>query len=198
MLILDAWWCHLDKGFREWLASKYPWILLLFVPKACTPVAQPMDLGAIAKIKGLLRKMYGKWVIELVRGQLGRGVAASAIQVPADVPTLKKQLLEWLSQGVERLRQDPEGLVHCWASTTLLCAWERATQMEAVRRVAELFPDAPDAPADAQVEIIVEEDAEAGTMGLALMEGAGEEEWQEMVDWAAVETATGQGSSSGA
>ena len=51
---------------------------------------------------------------------------------------------------------------------------------------------------DAQVEIIVEEDAEAGTMGLALMEGAGEEEWQEMVDWAAVEAATGQGSSSGA
>ena len=51
-----------------------PWLRLIYVPACCTPVAQPMDAGIIAILKGHLRKLYGKWVVQLTVNQLARGV----------------------------------------------------------------------------------------------------------------------------
>ena len=65
ILIIDCWWGWLDSSFRSWLKEKYPWIRLVFVPANCTPIAQPMDAGIIAKLKGKLRKLYGSWVCDL-------------------------------------------------------------------------------------------------------------------------------------
>ena len=39
----------------EIVRRAYPWIRLLFCPGSCTPVGQPMDAGAFAKLKVLLR-----------------------------------------------------------------------------------------------------------------------------------------------
>jgi len=55
VLIVDCWWGWLDASFRDFVKRNYPWIRLLFVPAGCTPVAQPMDAGIIAKVKGILR-----------------------------------------------------------------------------------------------------------------------------------------------
>ena len=68
---------------RSGSPPKYPWIRLLFVPARCTPVAQPMDAGIIAKIKGLLRKLYGAWVVFLTQEQLKKGTKPEEIKVPA-------------------------------------------------------------------------------------------------------------------
>ena len=38
VLILDTWWGWLH--IVPWIKQKYPWIRLIFVPAACTPVAQ--------------------------------------------------------------------------------------------------------------------------------------------------------------
>ena len=40
---------------------------------------------------------YGSFVMKIVQEQLAAGTAASAAEVPTDVPTCKKNLLEWLS-----------------------------------------------------------------------------------------------------
>ena len=87
ILILDCFWGWLY--IVPWIKKKYPWIRLVFVPGSCTPVAQPMDRGVIAKIKAILRRYYSTWVIELVRTQLGAGTPPEAIQVPSDVPTCR-------------------------------------------------------------------------------------------------------------
>ena len=83
--------------------------------------------------------------------------------------------------------------------TLLLKAWERTTQMEAVKKVSELFPEAD--TSDAVVTIVADtsavEDAEAGFCGVPIMETADEDAWEEYVPWAEVEAQTGQGSSSG-
>ncbi len=52
ILLVDCWWGWLDQDFRKWLHDKYPWILEVFVPARCTPVAQPDDAGIIAMLKG--------------------------------------------------------------------------------------------------------------------------------------------------
>ena len=61
VLLLDVWWGWLHDGFRSWLRQSYPWLLFLYVPAACTPIGQPMDMGIIAKIKAFLRAAYGRW-----------------------------------------------------------------------------------------------------------------------------------------
>tara|TARA_B110001450_G_C17456802_1_gene414415 strand:+ start:109 stop:525 length:417 start_codon:yes stop_codon:yes gene_type:complete len=62
LVLLDCWWAHFDAHFLQWVKVKYAWLRILFVPKGCTPVAQPMDLGIIAKIKGWLRRKYSAYV----------------------------------------------------------------------------------------------------------------------------------------
>ena len=216
VLIIDCWWGWLDAAFREWLAAEYPWIRLLFVPAACTPVAQPMDAGIIAKIKAILRRSYGRWVVALTQEQIKgvrrppieprpsapnqpplsshlshptAGVKPEDIKIPADVPTCKKNLFLWLSESVAQLNKDKPAIAHCWESTQLLRAWERDVQAEAARKVAELFPNYQ--AAGLAVDLTNTEDPEAGLAGAPFTEPEHEEEWEGLVDWAAVAAQTG-------
>ncbi len=217
IIIVDCWYGWLDAGFKAWVAEKYPWIRFIFVPAACTPVAQPMDAGIIAKIKGKLRKMYGSWVVKLTQEQIKNGVEPSAIKVPADVPTCKKNLFEWLSESVSLLNQDKEGVVHCWESTQLLRAWERKVQVEASQKVKKLFPNLVEVPTvdlggepdgdggardegsdgDGGARDEGSEDQQAGELGVPFTQTEDDEEWTGWVDWAAVEVQTGGAGSSG-
>ena len=139
VLIIDCWYGWLV--IIPWIKVKYPWIRVIVVPASCTPVAQPMDRGIIAKLKALLRKIYNKWVIRLVTMQLAAGTAPNAVKVPADVPTCKSNLLSWLSAIVDRMNEDRASVIHCWKETQLLRAWERSVQVEATSKLAELFPN---------------------------------------------------------
>ena len=75
---------QVDAGFAATLYGRgatwgtRPWLRLIYVPACCTPVAQPMDAGIIAILKGHLRKLYGKWVVQLTVNQLARGVRHDA------------------------------------------------------------------------------------------------------------------------
>ena len=205
VIIIDCWYGWIDASFREWVANKYPWIRFIYVPAACTPVAQPMDAGIIAKIKGKLRKLYGSWVIKLTQEQILKGIAPEAIKVPADVPTCKKNLFKWLSETVELLNQDKEGVVHCWEKTLLLRAWERKVQVEASSKVKELFPNMAHVPTvdldeepDGHMRDVGSEDEEAGELGVPFTQAEDEEEWQEWIDWEDAEKKSGGAGASGA
>ena len=183
ILLLDCWWGWLDKGFLDLIKAKHPWIRVLFVPAACTPVAQPMDAGIIAKIKGYLRRLYGRWACDATISQIKGGTEPKDVKIAADVKTCRKNLFLWLSQSVDCL--DKAGVIHCWKSTDLLRAWEREVQIEASKRVSELFGKDPD---DSGIVIDVsaggEPDSEAGCAGNAFVEvEAPEEEWMDWVDW---------------
>lgn len=176
ILILDCWWGWLDAGFRGWVKTKFPWIQLIFVPAGCTPVAQPLDAGVIAKIKAILRRHYGRWVMSLVKQQLlSQSPPCSnpgAVEVPADVQTCKGNLCIWLSDAMAQLNSDHAGIVHCWAETMLLRAWEHATQVEAAQRKGELFTVTEQ-----------EVDAEAGDLGLPFVQDEGQDEWEQYINW---------------
>lgn len=199
VLIVDCWWGWLDAAFKEWMKSKYPWIRLVFVPAACTPVAQPMDAGIIAKLKGKLRTLYGSWVCNLTQQQLRGGTKPEDIKVPADVPTCKKNLFEWLSLGVAQLNEDKAGIVHCWEKTDLLKAWDRATQVEASGKVKELFKNIDEVTINlANVHDTGTEDEEAGDLGVPFTQKEHDDEWIEWINWDEIEAQTGGGGSSSA
>ena len=131
--------------------------------------------------------MYNSWVIGLVTAQLGAGKAAGEVKVPSDIPTCKTNLFKWLSLAVDELNKDPAGIVHCWKETELLRAWEGAVQAEAAGRVNELFPNLSRGdylPTD------LEEDLEAGFMGLPFTQPETENEWEDQVNWDELERET--------
>jgi len=194
VLIIDCWWGWLD--IVAWIKAKYRWIRLLFVPARCTPVAQPMDRGIIAKIKGKLRTHYNKWVVHLTLTHLGNGGEPEGLKIPSDWPTLRYCLFTWLSHVVDELNADDEraGVAHCWEETQLLRAWERAVQVEAAGKALQLFPKLAKTEA-AQMAALVEEldertcddapesDEQAGYVGASFVQLEDEEEWVEWVDW---------------
>jgi len=78
-------------------------------------------------------------VVDLTQTQINSGVEPEEIKVPMDVVTCKNNLLEWLSQSVDRLNEDTSGVKHCWEKTELLRAWEHNVQVEASGKAKELF-----------------------------------------------------------
>ena len=153
-----------------------------------------MDAGIIAKIKAILRRFYGAWVVELTQMQIKSGVEPKDIKIPTDVPSCKKRLFEWLSQSSTELVKDKEGIIHCWAQTELLRAWTSSVQLEAVRKASDLFPNMTLEQPVTAVDITNTEDESAGNLGLAFTVPEAEDEWEGWVDWQQV-GAAGSGSS---
>lgn len=151
VVVVDTWWGWLEgkakkhrasAEFKSWLTKTYPWIRLIYVPAGCTPVAQPMDAGIIAKLKALLRKRYQAWVIKQTVDQITSGKDPSEIIIPSDVPTCKKNTFRWLSEVCAELNSMPRSnITHCWDTTKLTEAWTHDVQAEAASRVKELFPN---------------------------------------------------------
>ena len=133
VVLLDTWWGWLHEGFREWLRRSHPWLLFLYVPASCTTIGQPMDMGVMAKLKAYLRQCYGRWASCLVTSQLlGEGaVPPEQVDIPRDLPTLRRNLTEWRSASVKHANKDKAGIVHCWAQSGLLAAWEPASALAA-------------------------------------------------------------------
>ena len=78
------------------------------------------------------------------------------------------------------LNKDPAGIVHCWKETELLRAWEGPVQAEACGTDKKiLFPKWQGyyPPTD------LEEDLEAGFMGLPFTQPETEHEWEDQVNW---------------
>ena len=185
--MVDCWWGWLDQKFLDWVKVNFPYIRVVFVPACCTPVAlravaQPMDAGIIAIIKGILRRLYGRWACDLTVAQFKAGVQPGDIKIPSDVQTCKRNLFEWLSQCVSEI--DCSRVSHCWEQTELLRAWERLVQVEASQRVAELFNNSDGLAIDLTVG--GEEDQAAGDLGVPFVQPDDENEWESWIPWDAM------------
>jgi molybdopterin-guanine dinucleotide biosynthesis protein A len=141
-----------------------------------------------------MRKLYGSWACQLTQDQIKAGTKPEDIKVPCDVPTCKKNLFVWLSQTVDEMNKDKARVVHCWESTELLRAWERAVQVEASTKVAALFPNID--VNDISIDVSDSPDEEAGAVGVPFTEVEHEEEWEGWLDWSAVDTQTTGGGAS--
>ena len=75
------------------------------------------------------------------------------VDIPHDLPTLRRNITEWLSQSVKHMNQsDSAGMVHCWKK--LLAAWEPASAVEAgqLLTAGTLFKDKSEAGFEAPTE----------------------------------------------
>ena len=78
------------------------------------------------------------------------------------------------------LKNDKEGIVHCWEKTELLRAWDRSVQVEAFSKKEELFPNLDQSESYFSAQ---QEDEDAGDAGVPFTHAEHEEEWMGWVDW---------------
>ena len=128
------------------------------------------------------------------RDPLANGIQPEEVKIPMDIPTCKSNHFQWLSKTVDQMNEDKEGIRLCWEKTFLLKAWDRKVQAEAARKVNELFPNlegganVTDTDTISRLlDIADEEDAEAGDMGVPFTQAENEDEWNEWLDWDAME-----------
>jgi hypothetical protein len=65
VVILDVWAVHRSERFRKFIADKYPYIKLQYIPGGCTGKAQVLDLAINKPFKARMadevaRYMYRK------------------------------------------------------------------------------------------------------------------------------------------
>jgi transposase-like protein len=146
ILIVDCWygWKDQDKkktliSFRHYVRNHYPWLRLLFVPAACTDLAQPADRGFISWIKAFMRKCYTDIISASVMQQLQAGTLVGDIKIDTSAPFLKHMLAESFAKALSELPS--EKVIHCWAP--LQSAWEKKQELHAKAKeeLARLFPN---------------------------------------------------------
>ena len=70
ILVLDCYATHISEEFIRWCNVEYPFLILLYIPAACTNWLQPLDISFNGLFKMLLRNYAGTWLVEMVMQQL--------------------------------------------------------------------------------------------------------------------------------
>lgn len=146
ILIIDCWygWKDQDKkktliSFRHYVRNHYPWLRILFVPAACTDLAQPADRGFISWLKAFMRKCYTDIISKSVLEQLMEGTPVGEIKIDTSAPYLKAMLANSFAKALSELPS--EKVINCWAP--LRPAWERKAELHAKAKeeLSRLFPN---------------------------------------------------------
>lgn len=133
VLVCGVWYGWLDADFRAHVRSKYPWLLLLFVPPSCTHLFQPADCGIIRAFKAAILRLYEEWAMAQVLEQLKNGTDPSKVTLPHDAPTMKGLMAGWVGRATLMVQSGT--VVPSWRHTGLLAAWDPARQRKAWLRV---------------------------------------------------------------
>ena len=129
----------------------------MYVPAACTPVAQPVDLGVAGKFKVSLRFFYGMETTDTVVTQLELKQEA---KLDFGGPYLKKKLLEWSAEALHDMNADRSTVKRAWEkigcgfgvnldvpelqggeNKGIHLAFDDSFQNRAVSEAARLFPN---------------------------------------------------------
>ena len=146
ILIVDCWygWKDQDKkktliSFRHYVRNHYPWLRLIYVPAACTDLAQPADRGMISWLKAVMRTYYTNIISADVTQQIKAGTPVGQITLNTKAPYLKAMLANAFAKALSELPK--EKVVHCWAP--LMSAWEKKEELhtKAKEELTRLFPN---------------------------------------------------------
>jgi hypothetical protein len=146
VLIVDCWygWKDQDKmktlqNFRDYVSQRYPWLRLLFVPAACTDLAQPADRGMVSWLKANMRQMFNDVISADVMKQLEAGTVPEAVTLDVSAPHLEQLLALAFAKALSELPR--ETVIHCWAP--LQAAYDNmdALHAKAAQDLLRLFPN---------------------------------------------------------
>lgn len=138
LLLLDVHWSNRDKQMLAALRSKYPNLLILFVPANCTSELQPMDVSFNAPFKKTVKTSAAAWLTEEVAEALHMASSPAAVRVTTTKTALIRPFCYWLQNGLRRMAADRALIQRCWRVPGLSQAWEPEPRAQLWSEAAEL------------------------------------------------------------
>jgi hypothetical protein len=86
---IDIYPVHISEEFRTFVFSKFPYIILIFVPGGCTGLLQPADVGLQRVAKHILKQDSLDFLVDVFKTQTSTGVAPRDVKFPSGLPVLR-------------------------------------------------------------------------------------------------------------
>ncbi|KAJ7762678.1 hypothetical protein B0H16DRAFT_1884097 [Mycena metata] len=105
---IDLYAVHIGQEFRTLIFEDYPFIILIFVPRGCTGLFQPADVGLQRVAKHILKQDSLDYLVEIFKAQTAKGVAPRDIKFPLSLPVLRDATVRGLVK-MYNFFQTPDG-----------------------------------------------------------------------------------------
>jgi hypothetical protein len=103
--LIDCWSVHRSKEFLEWMASKHPLIIVIFVPAGMTGSFQPCDVGLQRIFKHSLKKSAHEDVVREALGQLEAGHPVQDVKLDTGIKILRDRTVHWIWTAYQALNK---------------------------------------------------------------------------------------------
>ena len=109
VLLIDAYPCHLEPRFREWLKAEYPCILVTFVPASCTSHLQIADVAINLTFKMAVARHYTASLASIIMERSAKGTPKDQLyeNLPTTTTQVAPHLLGWAISAFEDLKPEP-------------------------------------------------------------------------------------------
>lgn len=78
------------------MKENYPWIIILYVPAACTGLFQPCDVGVQRVFKHAVRRSSHAHIVAETVEQLNNDIMPAKVTINKKVGILRNRSVEWL------------------------------------------------------------------------------------------------------
>ncbi|KAK3268539.1 hypothetical protein CYMTET_22964 [Cymbomonas tetramitiformis] len=147
--LLDCWPVQKTASFRSRVKTRYPWLLLRYIPPKCTGKGQKFDVdgGGIVKPKIVARAQ--KYVESEFTRQMKEGIPADKVNVDVRLGTIKQRHLYWVKESMTEFAANMPARKKGWEKTRVPNAFTDAYKARAreLHAQGKLFPPLP-VPAD--------------------------------------------------
>ena len=106
------------------VCSRYPKLLILFVPAGCTGELQPLDVGFNGLWKILITSRANKWLAETIRAQLALNPDHTKVVLNTKKSALVEPFCDWIAEATIEMKAKPELIRRSWEKTGVLVAWQ--------------------------------------------------------------------------
>ncbi len=122
ILQIDVYAVHISDLYRSWLAEKYPFFHLIFIPAGCTPVAQVLDLHNNRPFKHFFKRLFQSFLATEVSKQLAEGADPQSVRLEFSMSKMKPLTLGWLLDSWQHVKSLAEGCKRCYEKVGTLKA----------------------------------------------------------------------------
>ncbi|KAG9085676.1 hypothetical protein FRC06_003501, partial [Ceratobasidium sp. 370] len=102
---IDCWSVHRSAEFRGWMATDYPWIIILYVPGGCTGLFQACDVGLQRVLKLAIRQAAHNDVVDETLADLESGTPPEAVVNDQRLHTLRNRSIDWILRGFHSINR---------------------------------------------------------------------------------------------
>ena len=82
LLLWDVHWSHRDADLISRLKTKYPTLVIMFVPACCTSLLQPLDVSFNSQFKQIIKSSAAKWMSKSVQTQIQAKIPPKNVVLP--------------------------------------------------------------------------------------------------------------------